>query len=62
MRSNIPPGPGGEGGAPMAWFQGMSGFDINSYSFDVDSMLALLQAENPNATFDGTTAFSLSTV
>jgi hypothetical protein len=40
-----------------AYFHNMDGFNISSYSFDMDSMLAILQRDNPNATFDGSALF-----
>lgn len=36
------------------WFQTYDGFDVNSYSFDVEQMANLFQTHDPNGTFDGT--------
>lgn len=35
------------------WFQTYDGFDVNSYSFDVEQMASLFQTHDPNGTFDG---------
>lgn len=54
QQANLFSGFNAAGEVPLpGWFQTYDGFDVNSYSFDVEQMANLFQTHDPNGTFDG---------
>lgn len=54
QQANLFSGFNAAGEVPLpGWFQTYDGFDVNSYSFDVEQMANLFQTQDPNGTFDG---------